>query len=458
MVCLAGSKGGVIRGIDFSDQQDDRLESNVRLYIQPLVNSFWFVVCFVVVLTLGLYLYFLNTQPVYQSSATIMVAQNTPNQTLNSEFIFVTSQLAETFARVAKSEDITKQVAQELGLDSINKDDINILVIPRTQLMKITVKDYLPQQAANIANQLIDVLSKKIAVLQEPINPNNRAILEIVESASPSAKPAYPRMKIILVISLIASLVLALAVVYLEELFDIKIRNKDDVSRILPNVPILATFPVIKNNTDQLGINQMRILRNNLLFNKNKATACLALVSHVSKEGRTYILSRLGMFLAKSGKKVLLIDADFTRSGLTTLAGFNDKAGLFDLLTSLSSQLDILPIHNWFNSANNGSVDILPTGNIVQSAREAISSLRLNAVISELHRQDNYDFILIDTPPLSEAADALAIAPKTNGIILIIESSKINNSQLNDTKQEANLENFNIFGVIINKAKRSNIT
>ena len=453
MVSFAGSKGGVIRGIDFSGQQDERMESNIRFYIQPLVNSFWFVVCFVVVLTSGLYLYFLNTAPVYQSSATVMVAQNTPNQTLNTELIFVTSQLAETFARVAKSENITQQVARELGVDSINKDDINILVIPRTQLMKITVKDYLPEQAASIANRLINVLSTKIAELQEPINPNNRAILEIVEKASPNAEPAYPRMKMILVISLIASFILALVVVFLEKLFDTKVRNEDDVARILPNVSIIAKFPVIKSNTDKLGINQMRILRNNILFNKDKSSYCLALVSHISKEGRTYILSRLGMFLARSGKRVLLIDADFTRSGLTALAGFSDKAGLFNLLTSLNSRLDILPIHNWFDSDNNGSVDILPTGNIIQSAREAISSSRMDAIIAELHRQDNYDFILIDTPPLLESADALAIAPKINGVILIIESSKINNSQLNNIGQEADLENFKIFGIVINKTK-----
>lgn len=386
-----------------------------------------------------------------------MVAQNTPTQTLDPQSIVVTQQMSETFARVARSEELTKQVGSELSLNSINNDNITILVIPRTQLMKISVKDSFPDQAALIANKLVDVLAEKIDELQKSISPNNRAILEIVEKAIPDPVPIYPKMNFIAIVSVLMGLFIVLVMVYLFELFDTKIRDSDDVENVLPDVPILAIFPIIRSNTDKFGINQMRILRNNILFNRDKATYTLTFASFNVQEGTTYILSRLAMFLARSGKKVLLIDADFSRSGLTLITKLKSKPGLFDYLTAQNNGLESLPIDNWYHCDNGGGVDILPAGNVAQNAREVITSSKIDSLIIGLHQKYSYDFVLFDTAPIAESADSLAIVPKTNGLILVIESSKVLSYQLEHIKQEADLENFKIFGVVINKAKRRNL-
>lgn len=435
----------------------DKLENNISFYIKPIINHIWFVLSFVAVFSLAIYFYFANLPPIYQSTATVMVAQNTPNQMLDSQLIFVTQQISETFARVARSEELTKQVSTELSINSINNDNITILVIPRTQLMKISVKADSPATAALIANKLVDVLSLKIDKLQQSISPNSRAILEIVENASADHIPIYPKMNLIAIIAVFAGLLIVLLIVYFIELFDTTIRDKEDIANVLPNIPILASFPFIRHNTDKLAINQMRVLRNNIIFNKNKSAHCLTVASFYAQEGKTYILSRLAMFLARSKKNVLLVDADFTKLGLTAIAKLTGKPGLFDYLASSNNESKELNLSNWYNSDGGGKVDIIPAGNIVSSKREEISSSGIEYLISDLRQKYNYDFILIDTTALSESPDAFAIAPRTDGIMLVIESGKINHSQLENIKEEAELENFKIFGGVINKAKRRNI-
>lgn len=435
----------------------DKLENNISFYVKPIINHLWFILSFVAVFGLSVYFYFTNVLTVYQSTATVMVAQNTPSQTLDSQLIFVTQQISETFARVAKSEELIKQVADELSVGDIDKDDVTILVIPRTQLMKISVKADNPVSAALVANKIVDVLSLKIDKLQQSISPNSRAILEIVESAMASPIPIYPKMNLIAIIAVFVGLLIALIVVYLIELFDTTIYDKDDVADVLPNVSILASFPFIRHPTDKLAINQMRVLRNNIIFNKNKSVHYLVVASFYAEEGKTYILSRLAMFLARSKKKVLLVDSDFTKFGLTTVAGLTGKPGLFDFLERSNDKSGELNISNWYNADDGGKVDILPVGDVVSGKREAILSSDIECVIGNLRQKHNYDFVLIDTTALSKSPDAFAIAPRTDGIMLVIESGKIDYSQLTNIKEEAELENFKIYGVVINKTQRRNI-
>lgn len=435
----------------------EQTQNNMRTYIKPVMDRIWFVVLFVVLFVVGSYVYFSQKKPVYQSSATVMVVQNTPNQTLSADSILVTQQSAETFARIAKSDILLTQVAQELSLETIDKDAINVLVIPRTQLIKISVDDFSPTQASNIANGLVDVLSHKIDGLQKQINPNSRTALEIVEQAVPATIPIFPRMYVVIIISLFVSLVIILSLVYLLELFNTTIRSEEDIEKILHDVPVLATFPVIHSNTDKEGIDQMRVLRNNVLFRKTMLTHTLTMVSFHSKEGRTYITARLGMFLAKSGKKVLLIDADFERSGLTQMANCVKSSGLSDLLAQPESAVTSIPVTHWFTSDNNGCVDILSAGTAVEKQREALASSKIDEILHHIHDKDTYSFVLIDTPPLSESADALALAPKTHGALCIIEASRVKNNQLTNLKEEAELENFAIVGVILNKTKEKRI-
>jgi len=439
-------------GFSFQENQN-----NMKTYIKPVVDRIWFVVLFTIIFVVGSYFIFSNKKPVYQSTATVMVAQNTPNQTLNTDSIRVTQQFAETFVRVAKSESLITQVAEKLALDSIDKDTLSVLVVPRTQLIKISVEDFSPHQAALIANTLVDVLSQKIDELQRPISPNSRTVLEVVELATPNAVPIFPRMNVVVIISLFVSIVLTLSIVYLLELFNTTIRNEEDIEKILHDVPVLATFPVIHSNTDKDGIDQMRVLRNNVLFRKSTLTHSLTMVSFHSKEGRTYITARLGMFLAKSGKRVLLIDADFERSGLTQMANCAKSSGLSDLLAQSESELTSIPVTHWFTSDNNGCVDILPIGTVSAKQREALASTKIDDILRYVHDKDTYSFVLIDTPPLSESADALMIAPKTHGVLCIIEASRVKNHQLNNLKEEAELENFAIVGVILNKTKEKRI-
>jgi|GEM_PF-4844597 len=432
-------------------------KTGANLVVGLVTKYVWFIVVLTLVLEAVLYGYLSSVTPIYISTVTLFVNQKTPNQVLDPSVINVSQGLAETISKMAKVDSVLKETATELGLPKIVSDDVLVNVVPRTQLIRISSKSNDAVQASQIANTIAMVLSQRFDSLQQSINSDNRAIVDVVDAAVPSQLPSYPKTNTLLAVGLIISFVGAIIIFYIVELFDTTIRDEEDVEHILPGVPVLATFPVIHSNTDKDGIDQMRVLRNNVLFRKSTLTHSLTMVSFHSKEGRTYITARLGMFLAKSGKRVLLIDADFERSGLTQMANCAKSSGLSDLLAQSESELTSIPVTHWFTSDNNGCVDILPIGTVSAKQREALASTKIDDILRHVHDKDTYSFVLIDTPPLSESADALAIAPKTHGVLCIIEASRVKNHQLNNLKEEAELENFAIVGVILNKTKEKRI-
>lgn len=432
-------------------------KTGANLVVGLVTKYIWFIVILTLIFEAMLYGYLVSVTPIYISTVTLFVNQKTPNQVLDPSVINVSQGLAETISKMAKVDSVLDASAQQAGVSQIKSDDILVNVVPRTQLIRISSKNSDATQAALVANTLASVLSEKIDVLQQSIISDNRATVDVVDTAVPNLDPAYPKTNTLLAVGLIISFVGAIIIFYIIEIFDTTVRDEEDIENILPDVPVLATFPVIHSNTDKKGIDQMRVLRNNVLFRKTTLTHTLTMVSFHSKEGRTYITARLGMFLAKSGKKVLLIDADFERSGLTQMANCAKSSGLSDLLAQSKSVLTSIPVTHWFTSDNNGCVDILSVGTVVEKQREALASSKIDEILHHIHDKDTYSFVLIDTPPLSESADALALAPKTHGALCIIEASRVKNNQLTNLKEEAELENFAIVGVILNKTKEKRI-
>lgn len=432
-------------------------KTGANLVVGLVTKYVWFIVILTLVFEAVLYGYLASVTPIYISTVTLFVNQKTPNQVLDPSVINVSQGLAETISKMAKVDSVLDASAQQAGVARIVSDDILVNVVPRTQLIRISSKNSDPTKAALVANTIASVLSERIDSLQQSISPDNRAIVDVVDTAVPSQEPAYPKTNTLLAVGFIISFVGAIIIFYIIELFDTTIRDEENIEKILHDVPVLATFPIIHSNTDKKGIDQMRILRNNVLFRKTTLTHTLTVMSFHSKEGRTYITARLGMFLAKSGKKVLLIDADFERSGLTQMANCAKSSGLSDLLAQSKSVLTSIPVTHWFTSDNNGCVDILSVGTVFEKQREALASSKIDEILHHIHDKDTYSFVLIDTPPLSESADALALAPKTHGVLCIIEASRVKNNQLTNLKEEAELENFAIVGVILNKTKEKRI-
>jgi capsular exopolysaccharide synthesis family protein len=133
-------------------------------------------------------------------------------------------------------------------------------------------------------------------------------------------------------------------------------------------------------------------------------------------EGKTTTLINLALAISTTGSKVLVVEADLRRPRLSDLLGVERMIGLTSVL---SGRIDVShAIQAWGRS----SVDILASGPLPPNPSELLASRHMKMLLERL--RISYDVILIDTPPLLPVTDSAALAPSTDGAVMICGSTR----------------------------------
>jgi len=160
-------------------------------------------------------------------------------------------------------------------------------------------------------------------------------------------------------------------------------------------------------------------------------------------EGRTSIALNLACALARSQRKVLVVDADLHRPSLLRFLGLSVEVGLTDALKKG------LPAGSAVVRIKPFGFDILPTREQVKNPAELLSSTSFGEML-ELFEPD-YDFILFDSPPLLGVADSTLLIRQTDAAVLVIRSGKTTSGQIG--RAVAPLSQEKILGVVLNRAR-----
>lgn len=134
-------------------------------------------------------------------------------------------------------------------------------------------------------------------------------------------------------------------------------------------------------------------------------------------EGKTTVVQNLGIVLAESGRKVLLVDADFRRPHLHRKFGLPNEWGLIDLLCE-DQPISEYSAERLTTQSGIPGLSILPNRVSQNNVAKALYSPRLRATLGLLSR--DYDMILLDAPPILSVADARIIAPLADSLILVL--------------------------------------
>lgn len=335
------------------------------------------------------------------------------------------------------------QAFVEYLIEERNKDADILLKNVEAELNRSTGKS--EDEATN--NKIIEIaktleLSRRL----EGIIPA-KVVEEAIQPLKSSNSPLWLNALLGIVLGLMSGIFGAFIVEY----FDHNLNSVHDIKRIF-NLPILGEIPFEINkssNPDDKTKSQISeaysMLSTYMSFmSHDKPLKSIIVASPGPNDGKTSVSMGLGEALALRGKRVLIIDADMRKGGLSKNYDLKDYKGLSSLLAS-SDKADeyILAKDTFF---------ILPCGIIPPNPAELIYSPRMKQTLDELSSQ--YDLIIIDTPPMVGFAEALTLAQMVDGVVVV---ARINNTKRNALQKAIEVfhgTNIRLFGLVVNGVKR----
>ncbi len=301
-------------------------------------------------------------------------------------------------------------------------------------IINISATDISPSQAAAIANTLGTVTTEVVAELERPAAPNGvpAVAVRIVQPAQTPDEPSSTGLAVILALGLLGGLGVGVGVALLRNSLDTSIRTTEDLAAAsgAPNLGAIAFDPkvrryplTVQDDPQSPRAEAFRQLRTNLQFlDVDHARKVVLVTSSIPGEGKTTTVANLAIALASTSSRVLVIEADLRRPKLSELLGLDRQIGLTRVLAGRVSLSKA--IQTW----GGGSFDVLSTGPTPPNPSELLASNQMRMVLDEA--RGNYDVVLVDTPPLLPVTDAAAIAPATDGAVLVCRFQETTRSQL----------------------------
>ena len=186
-----------------------------------------------------------------------------------------------------------------------------------------------------------------------------------------------------------------------------------------------------------------RTVRTNLLFMSPENPARRLLITSASpQEGKSTVVINLGITMAQSGSKVLLLDTDMRRPRLHKAFGIQRGTGL---TTAILGEAEIQEV---IRSSDVPGLDIAPCGPIPPNPTELFHTERFSSIIKELSQ--TYDRVLFDSPPVAMVADPLILSSMIDGVVLVIKGASTSRDMIRRALKQLKDVNARILGAVIN--------
>lgn len=187
-----------------------------------------------------------------------------------------------------------------------------------------------------------------------------------------------------------------------------------------------------------------RTLRTNIQFSSlDNPIKTMVVTSAGPGEGKTTSVMNLAVTMAQFGSKVLLIDGDLRKPALHKIFAISNELGLTNVLVGEQDYKEgVSPTHV-------ERLEILPAGVIPPNPSELLASNKMKQLLNKV--REDYDFVIIDTPPAAVVTDASVLSAVADGTVLVCESGQVPIEGAKRAKELLENVNANIIGVILNK-------
>ncbi len=318
------------------------------------------------------------------------------------------------------------------------------------------------ERRLQVARSTYEELLKRLQDVQVVEN-QNVGNARIVSDASAPTEPISPRVLLNLLLGGTLGLLAGIAVVVLLEYADKSIKTVDEAKNLM-GLPVLGMIPKldrkgkahqgkvaggdgvselpVRDNPHSPASAAYEMLQATLGFTvTDKPLKVVTVSSAVPAEGKSFVSANLAVATAQVGRRVLLIDGDMRRPRQHEIWDLPNFQGLSDVLVGQADYRkavrEVLI-----------NLDVLTAGTLPPNAGALLDSQRIVSLIAEL--MDDYDFIIIDTPPLTVAADSLMLNKLTDGLLLVARPGVVDSSALNLAKTRIQQSGQPVLGMVVN--------
>jgi polysaccharide biosynthesis transport protein len=479
-------------------------------YLAVLRRRKWLVLEAILLAPLAALFFSLNQDRLYEASAEVLLSREnlaasltgTVDPTINQQ----ADRIASTQARLARVPDVVERTLDAADVrmsvqDFLENSSVSARADADLLLFEVTHRD--PATARRLATEYareftlyrrqldtaaIVATRREVADRIEQLEAQNadntplyRSLVEkdeqlatmealrasnasVVRSASETAQ-VQPRPVRNVLLGLLLGLGLGIGLAFLWETLDTRVRSADDVAARL-GLPLLARIPeaprklrandrlVMVEEPDSVHAESFRMLRTNLDFVRlDRNVRTLMVTSAIEQEGKSTTVSNLAVALARSGKRVALVDLDLRRPyverffdlegawGVTQVA--LGHVSLDEALTPLSLEPTQQPRSRRRRSGDaaeyegnghaHGALLVLPSGPLPPNPGEFVASKAVDDILARLRSQA--DIVLVDAPPLLHVGDALTLSAKVEGIIVVTRTNVVRKRMLDEVRR-----------------------
>lgn len=453
-------------------------EYSIKDIISLFLSKLWLIIIVAIMGGTGAYFYTKYRMPLLYSSHISMYIQSyttvseDPEKKINN--INYSKQLINTYIEVLKDDAVMDAVADHLeshsdreklrncfGTDTnisagAIRGCLNITSVSDTSALSVSATTKDPVIAADICNCISSVAPP---FLQDAVGVGE---INTIDTAKVYFGPVAPNFKKNALLGFVAGGVLVVLIIFLIDFFDNSIKDPEMLHRrfkksIIGEVEEYSEKKRKKGAKDNhtkltdpnvpFGVvESYKSIRTNIHFIlSTKDKKIFAVTSPGPGDGKSTMSANLAIAMAQSGTQVLLIDGDMRKPAQHKIFRLKNKKGLSTAISHMDS------LDSCICKGVEPGLDILTSGPIPPNPSELLASESMRTILDSLSQ--NYGCIIIDTPPLNMVSDAVALADKVAGSVIVVRYAETTTDEVESAMKKVELANMSTLGFILNDVK-----
>ncbi|MCZ4581842.1 polysaccharide biosynthesis tyrosine autokinase [Gordonia amicalis] len=430
--------------------------------LAKVLKDGWYliVVTALVAACAGLALSLMST-PLYSASARLFVStsSNEGSTTDLYQGNLYSQQRVASYTQILTGEALASRTVRRLGIN-VDADElrsnVSATASPGTVLIRVSVRDDDPSEAARLANAVSDEFVDFVSELDGKQNASSGRVV-VEQYATASATPVSPRTGRNALLALIFGALVGLAIVIVRDRLNLALKSESDIadaadSKVLGRVPfdpaLRATQHVGANSFDHTTLEAFRSLRTNLQYVRvDRPPRVVSVTSSVPEEGKSTVSIGLASVLAEGGSSVCLVDADMRLPSVAEYLGVSRDIGLS---TVLAGQL------SWEDAIQDSQVHgirVLASGPPPPDPSELLGSGRAVELFRSL--SEAFDYVVVDSPPLLAVTDPCLVSLLSDGALMVARFGRVTEAQLKRSAGELESVRASLLGVVVTMVPRN---